>query len=52
MDRQWKDLAKMALKMLSNPVISTEPQCVFSGAKISISGQRSGLGDAIIKALE
>jgi len=35
-DPGWKDLARMALEMLSIPVMSTEPVRVFSGAKITI----------------
>ena len=51
-DSRWKDLARMALEMLSIPAMSTEPERVFSGAKITISDRRSRLGDGIIEALE
>jgi hypothetical protein len=51
-DPRWKDLARMALEILSIPAMSTEPERVFSGAKITISDRRCRLGDNIIEALE
>jgi hypothetical protein len=42
----------MALEILSIPAMSTEPERVFSGAKITISDRRCRLGDDIIEALE
>ena len=42
----------MALAVLSIPAMSTEPERVFSGAKITISDRRCRLGDNIIEALE
>ena len=42
----------MALEILSIPAMSTEPERVFSGAKITISDHRCCLGDHIIEVLE
>jgi len=42
----------MALAVLSIPAMSTEPERVFSGAKITISDPRCRLGDNLIEALE
>jgi hypothetical protein len=42
----------MALQVLSIPAMSTEPERVFSGAKITISDRRCRLGDNIIESLE
>ena len=42
----------MALNYLSIPVMSTEPERLFSSAKITILERRSRLGSDIIKALE
>jgi hypothetical protein len=36
-DPRWKDLARMALEMLSIHAMSTELEHVFSGVKITIS---------------
>jgi hypothetical protein len=49
---RWKDLAKMALEYLSIPAMSAVPEQVFSGAKITISDRRCGMGDEAINALE
>jgi hypothetical protein len=51
-DPRWKDLARMALEILSIPAMSTEPERVFSGAKITISDCQCSLGDNIVEALE
>jgi hypothetical protein len=51
-DPRWKDLAKMALEYLSIPAMSAEPERVFSGAKITISNRRYGMGGEAINALE
>jgi hypothetical protein len=51
-DPRLKDLARMALEILSIPALSNEPERVFSGAKITISDRQSCLGDHIIEALE
>jgi hypothetical protein len=40
------------LDILSIPAISVDPECLFSGAKITISNRRNRLGIYIIKALE
>jgi hypothetical protein len=42
----------MALDILSIPAMSTEPERVFSGSKITISDRRCRLGIKLIKALE
>jgi hypothetical protein len=42
----------MALEVLSIPAMSTEPERVFSGAKITMSDRQCRLGDNIIEALE
>ena len=52
LEPRWKDLAQMALEYLSIPAMSAEPERVFSGAKITISDRRCGLGDEAINALQ
>ena len=42
----------MALDILLIPAMSTDPERLFSGAKITISDRRNRLGIYTIKALE
>jgi len=42
----------MALDILSIPVMSADPERLFSGAKITISDRRNRLGIYTIEALE
>ena len=42
----------MALNILSIPVMSADPERLFSGAKITISDRRNRLGITTIQALE
>ena len=42
---RWKDLSRMALEYLSIPVMSAEPERVFSGANITLSHRRCNMGD-------
>jgi len=42
----------MGLELATIPVMSTEAERIFSGSKLTISDQRSRLGDDIIEALE
>ena len=49
---RWKDLASIAVEIHSIPAMSTEPERVISGAKITISDHRCRLCDNIIEPLE
>jgi hypothetical protein len=42
----------MALDILSVPAISADPECLFSGVKITIFDRRNRLGILTVKALE
>ena len=42
----------MALDILSVPAMSTDPERLFSGAKITISDRRNRLGILTVEALE
>jgi hypothetical protein len=42
----------MALDILLIPAISADPECLFSGAKITISDRRNRLRIATIQAIE
>ncbi len=42
----------MALDILSIPAMSTEPERLFSGAKISLTDRRNRIGDDLLQALE
>jgi hypothetical protein len=48
----YPNLSKIALDMLLIPAISAKPECLFSGAKISITDRRNILGIESIEALE
>ena len=50
-DPHWKDLARMALTYLTLPAMSAEPECVFSGAKITLSDRRCRMGDDVLEAV-
>ncbi len=42
----------MALDILSIPAISTKPERLFSGAKISLTDCQNRIGDDLLQALE
>ena len=42
----------MALDYMTIPVMSAEPERVFSGAKITLSDRRCRMGDDALEALE
>ncbi len=48
----YPNLSKMALDILSIPAMSTEPERLFSGAKISLTDRRNRMGDELLQALE
>ena len=48
----YPNLSKMALNLLSIPVISTEPERLFSSCKITVTDRRNKLSVKVIKALE
>jgi hAT family C-terminal dimerisation region len=45
-------LTLMAFNILSIPAMSTETECIFSNAKLTISSNRNRLGEDIIEATE
>jgi hypothetical protein len=42
----------MALNILSIPTISTEPERLFLGVKISLTNRRNYIGDNLLQALK
>ena len=50
--KNFLNLCKMALDILSIPAMSADPERLFSGAKITISDRRNRLGIYTIEALE
>jgi hypothetical protein len=48
----YPNLSKMALDILSIPAISTKPERLFSGAKISLTDCQNRIGDDLLQALE
>jgi hypothetical protein len=50
--RAYPNLPKMAIDILTIPAMSSEPERLFSGAKISITDHRNRLGAETIQALE
>ena len=50
--KTYSNLSKIALDYLLIPTMSTEPERLFSSAKITILERRSRLGSDIIEALE
>jgi hAT family protein len=49
---RWPTLSKMAIDVLSIPAMSAEPERVFSGARRTISWDRTQLGEVNINNLE
>jgi hypothetical protein len=47
----YPNLSKLALDILSIPVMSAEPERLFSATKLTISDQRNQLGMKMIEAL-
>ncbi|KID81930.1 transposase-like protein [Metarhizium guizhouense ARSEF 977] len=50
--KNYPNLSKMAVDILSIPAMSAEPERLFSGAKITITDRRNRLGTDVIEALE
>jgi len=50
--KNFPNLSKMAVDMLSIPAMSSEPERLFSGAKVTITDRRNRLGSDVIEALE
>lgn len=50
--RRMRDLAQMALEILSIPVMSAEPERIFSGARITLTDRRCSIGDEALAKLE
>ncbi|KJZ74134.1 hypothetical protein HIM_05666 [Hirsutella minnesotensis 3608] len=50
--KNYPNLSKMAVDILSIPAMSAEPERLFSGAKITITDRRNRLGSDVIEALE
>src|SRR6266487_4266195 len=50
--KSYPALSIMALDILSIPAMSAEPECLFSGAKITITDRRNKLGIESIEAIE
>jgi hypothetical protein len=48
----YPNLSIMALDLLSIPAMSAEPECLFSGAKVTITDRRNKLGIQMIQAIE
>ncbi|EEU34443.1 uncharacterized protein NECHADRAFT_44483, partial [Fusarium vanettenii 77-13-4] len=50
--KNYPNLSKMAVDILLIPAMSTEPERLFSGAKITIIDRRNRLRSNIVEALE
>jgi hypothetical protein len=50
--KNYPNLSRMAVDILSIPAMSAEPERLFSGAKIMITDRRNRLGSDIIETLE
>jgi hypothetical protein len=50
--RRWPRLSLMAIDILCMPAMSDEPERVFSGARRTISWERSQLGAEVIEKIE
>src|SRR6266536_3909 len=50
--KNFPNLSKMALDILSIPTMSADPERLFSGAKITVSDRRNRLGIYTLEALE
>ena len=50
--KNYPNLSRMALDVLSIPAMSADPERLFSGAKITISNRRNRLGILTVEALE
>jgi hypothetical protein len=50
--KNYPNLSRMAVDILSIPAMSAEPERLFSGAKITITDRRNRLGSDMIEALE
>lgn len=50
--KNYPNLSKMAVDILSIPAMSAEPERLFSGAKVTITDRRNRLGSDVVEALE
>ena len=50
--KNYPNLSKMAVDVLSIPAMSAEPERLFFGAKITITDRRNRMGSDVIEALE
>jgi hypothetical protein len=50
--QRWPRLSQLAISVFSIPAMSDEPERVFSGARRTISWERSRLGPKMIEILE
>ena len=50
--KTYPNLSKMAVDILSIPAMSTEPERLFSGAKVTITDRRNRMGSDVIEATE
>lgn len=50
--RGMRNLAQMALEILSIPAMSAEPERIFSGARITLTDRRCSMGDDALAKLE
>ena len=50
--KNYPNLSKMAIDILSIPAMSAEPERLFSGAKLTVTDRRNRLGSDVMEALE
>ncbi len=50
--KTYPNLSKMAVDILSIPAMSSEPERLFSGTKITITDRRNRMGSDVIEATE
>ena len=51
-EKNYPNLSKMAVDILSIPAMSAEPERLFSGAKLTVTDRRSRLGSDVMEALK
>jgi hypothetical protein len=50
--REFPNLSRMALNVLSIPAMAAEPECLFSSAGLTVTDRRNQLSIESIEALE